>query len=227
MRCVEWLSAVELVGYLASALVVTSLAMTSVVRLRAVSLVGSLTFVGYGLLIASIPIVLTNGAIAALNVHFLRRELGRRRDLDALPIAADAPFLVDFLRSHAADIRQSQPDFRLEGQALPADAFALLLTRDHLPAGAVVGHRVTEDGHSGRDGTAGATGSALHLDLDYVMEAYRDSRIGSWLYGDGASVFTRHGIRRLLAAPQTTTHRGYLTRVGFRQEGELWVRTLE
>ncbi len=50
----------ELIGYVASALVVTSLAMTSVVRLRTISLAGSVTFVVYGLLIGSVPIVITN-----------------------------------------------------------------------------------------------------------------------------------------------------------------------
>ena len=69
------LDTTELVGYLASALVVVSLAMTSVVRLRAISLVGSLAFVAYGVLIESIPIVVTNAAIAVLNVWFLRSEL--------------------------------------------------------------------------------------------------------------------------------------------------------
>jgi hypothetical protein len=69
----------EVVGYVASALVVLSLAMTSVVRLRMISLVGSVAFVVYGVLIESVPIVLTNVAIAALNLWFLRNELGGHR----------------------------------------------------------------------------------------------------------------------------------------------------
>ena len=42
---VNWLSPVELVGYLASGLVVASLAMTNVVRLRTISLIGAVIFV--------------------------------------------------------------------------------------------------------------------------------------------------------------------------------------
>ena len=56
---VSWLSPVELVGYLASALVVASLAMTNVVRLRTISPIGSVIFVVYGALLGSIPIILT------------------------------------------------------------------------------------------------------------------------------------------------------------------------
>ncbi len=190
------LSAVELVGYLASALVVASLAMTSVVRLRIVSLIGSLVFVAYGALLPSIPIILTNAAVAGLNIWFLRKEFAPNRDLGAVPIEPDAPFLLDFLRSHAADIHTFHPGF----DAPAAGDFALVLTRDGLPAGALVG---TPDGNT------------LRIRLDYVMHAYRDSRIGRWLYGKGARVFTDAGFTRLVADAGRPALHGYLVNMGF------------
>lgn len=194
---------VELVGYLASALVVVSLAMTSVVRLRIVSFAGSVVFVVYGALLPSVPIIITNAAVAALNVWFLRKEFAPNRDLGAVPIAADAPFLLDFLRSHTSDIRVFHPDF----DAPQVGDFALVLTRDGLPAGALVG---TPD-----DGT-------LRLDLDYVMHAYRDSRIGHWLYSGGTKVFTDAGFDRITARPSSDAARTYLLNVGFEStQGEL------
>ena len=199
---VNWLSPVELIGYLASALVVASLAMTNVVRLRTISLIGSVTFVVYGVLLGSIPIILTNAAVAGLNVWFLRKELGGGRALGAVPIDAQAPFLTDFLRTHLADIHKSQPGY----EHLPANAFALLLTRDSLPAGALIGER---------------RGTELRVTLDYVMEAYRDSRIGRWLYtGDGRKVLRDAGFRTVVAVPSTAVHRSYLSGVGFEPDGE-------
>lgn len=199
--------AVEIVGYVASALVVASLAMTSVVRLRTISLAGSVTFVVYGVCIGSVPILLTNASIAVLNVWFLRTELGHRRDLGASAIAADSPFLVDFVTFHLPDIHRFQPNF-----ALPAgDEFCLLLTRDGLPAGAVIGRR---------------DGAVLDIDLDYVMSAYRDSRLGQWIYGAGAKVFRSAGIERLVSKPGNEAHRVYLERVGFVREGDRYVRDL-
>lgn len=191
-------SPVELVGYLASALVVASLAMTSVVRLRIVSLVGSVVFVAYGALLPSVPIIITNAAVAGLNIWFLRKEFGPHRDLGAVPITPDAPFLLDFLRSHEADIRAFHPSFELPE---PGD-FALVLTRDGLPAGALVG---TPDG------------GTLRLRLDYVMHAYRDSRIGKWLYGSGSRVFTDAGFDRLVTDSDNEALRQYLRGVGFAQ----------
>ncbi len=197
---------VEVVGYVASALVVVSLAMTSVVRLRVISLIGSLTFVAYGLMLPSIPIIITNACVAGLNVWFLRKEFAPDRDLGAVPIAVDAPFLADFLRSHQADIQRTWP-----GSAVTAESsFALVLTRDGLPAGALVGR---------------PEGNTLHLELDYVMAAYRDSRIGQWLYGAGAKAFRDAGIGRIVAQ-DSPDHGAYLRGVGFVNEGGALVRTL-
>lgn len=186
----------ELTGYLASALVVTSLAMTSVVRLRVISLAGSAAFVVYGVLIGSIPILITNVSIAVLNVWFLSRELGGRRDLGAVVVPSDSPFLVDFLARHAGDIHTFQPGF---DPVVPAD-FALVLTRDGLPAGAVLGDRID---------------SVLHISLDYVLPAYRDSRLGQWLFGPGAGVLRSAGIDAVTSPAGNDGHRTYLIKMGF------------
>lgn len=201
----------ELVGYVASALVVTSLAMASVVRLRSISLVGSLTFVVYGSLIGSLPIIVTNSAIAVLNLWFLRIELGHRRDLGAIVVPADSPFLIDFVQFHLPDIERLQPGFEMVAADDPA-AMCIVLTREGLPAGAVIGRR-TSDGD-------------LEVRLDYVLRAYRDSRLGRWLFGPGAKVLRDRGIVRVVTAPGDDHHRRYLRQVGFARDGDRYVREL-
>ena len=195
------LNGVELVGYLASALIVASLAMTSVVRLRIISLLGAITFVVYGSLIESIPIVLANAIIAGINVWFLRKEFAsggtHGRDLGVSHIQADSPFLADFVDFHLADIHRYQPDFRLP---TGDEVVTLLLNRDGLPAGLLIGRR---------------SGSTLTVDLDYVLEPYRDSRLGRWVYGPGAEVFRADGLTELRSSGDTDIHRKYLERVGF------------
>ena len=203
-------TSVEVVGYVASALVVLSLTMTSVVRLRLISLAGSITFAAYGLLISSVPIIVTNAAIALINVWFLRTELGGRRDLGVSPVDVTTPFLVDFVQFHLEDIHRFQPGF-----VLPTgdDVVALLLTRDGLPAGTVIGRR-----------RHGDHGDEVLIELDYVLRQFRDSRLGVWLYRGGA-VFRAFGVDRVVSLPGTDAHRPYLERVGFRPDGELWVCT--
>lgn len=119
-------------------------------------------------------------------------------DLGVSSIRADSPFLLDFIRFHTSDIGTFQPDF-----AMPAgnDVLALLLTRDGLPAGVLIGHHI---------------GDTLTDDLDYVLAAYRNSRLGDWLYGRGSTVFRQHGITQLRADATTGSHDRYLHRMGFK-----------
>ena len=203
-------SSTELVGYAASALVVMSLAMTSVVRLRAISLVGSLTFVVYGVLIDSVPIVATNSAIAALNVWFLRAELGGKRHLAATIVPVDDPFLVDFLRYHLPDIHRFQPAF--EVPAAEPGLLAMLLMRDGLPAGALIG--AIDDGE-------------LRVRLDYVTKSYRDSQLSQWLYGRGSGVLRKLGVERVSSEPGTEPHSSYLARNGFTRVAGRFERVLQ
>ena len=192
------MSWVEVIGYIASAFIVLSLTMTSVVRLRLLSMTGGLIFVVYGALLPSIPIILTNAAVAGVNIWFLRREFGPRRSIGAVPIAPDAPFLEDFLRAHADDIRRIWPGF----DSLHEEDFVLLPIRDGLPAGVLAGRR---------DGTT------LRLTLDYVMAAYRDSRIAAWLYtGRGAKQLRDAGFTNVVVQNPAPGHTDYLRQLGFR-----------
>ena len=169
------LNGAELVGYVASALIVVSLAMTSVVRLRMISLAGSITFVVYGLLIGSAPIIITNALIAGINVWYLRKEFASGSaggvGLGVSRIRPDSPFLADFVAFHLNDIHRFQPDFHLP---VGDDVVTHLLNRDGLPTGLLIGRRA---------------GDTLTIDLDYVLGPYRDSRLGRWVYGPGAEVF--------------------------------------
>jgi hypothetical protein len=195
------LSGTEILGYVASALVVLALTMRSVVRLRLISLCGSVAFFVYATLIDSVPIMITNACIAAINLWFLRGEflvrMSDRSDLGASQIRPDSPFLLDFIEYHGHDIHRFQPSFSMpEGD----DTMSLLLTRDGLPAGLVVGRRID---------------NTLRIDLDYVRREHRDSRLGNWLFGPGATVFRQAGLKRLRADATTDEHDRYLERVGF------------
>ncbi len=195
----------ELLGYVASALVVLSLTMRSLLRLRIISLCGSVSFLVYGALIDSVPVMVTNGSIAVINIWFLAKEFALRRtgsgDLGASRIRIDSPFLRDFVEYHLADIRRFQPDFVMPTpEGGDADLVAFMLTRDGLPAGIVIGrHR----------------GDTMWIDLDYVLREHRDSRLGRWLYGKGADALTDLGVRHVRADAATDLHARYLRAVGF------------
>lgn len=195
------ISGTEVIGYAASALVVLSLTMRSLLRLRLISLCGSATFLSYGILIEATPIIITNVCIAGINIWFLRKEFlvkpADRHDLGVSRIRPDSPFLLDFIEYHSGDIGRFQPDFRMP----PGDdVISLLLTREGLPAGLIVGRRLDD---------------TLVIDLDYVLREHRDSRLGQWIFGPGADVFRDAGLTTLRSAAGTDEHDRYLRRMGF------------
>jgi hypothetical protein len=65
---------IEVVGYLASIVVLCSFAMKDVKKLRLVNMVGCLLFVVYGFMMPTIrvglPIIITNAAILCINMYY-------------------------------------------------------------------------------------------------------------------------------------------------------------
>lgn len=64
---------IEMVGYLGSILVVISMLMTSVIRLRVVNSIGAGIFTIYALIIQSYPTALMNFCLVVINVYHLTR----------------------------------------------------------------------------------------------------------------------------------------------------------
>lgn len=197
---------IEIIGYVASILIVASLAMTSVVRLRVLSLLGSIAYVSYGVALGAWPIVLANAVIAVLNIWNLYRVLTSTQGLGVSPIAVDAPYLADFLDAHRADIDKFQPGVRPE-----AGDQAWLFLRDGLPVGALVGR---------------VEGADFEVKLDYVRPPFRDAKLGAWLFGEGFGKLGLSGVRTILANAGTPDHRRYLRGIGFTGDGELVSRAV-
>lgn len=202
------MSWVDIIGYIASALVAASFMMKSLVRLRWVSLVGSVVFIVYGVFIGAWPVVVTNTIVALANIVRLRNDLGASSMFTAVPMRPESPFLTDYLGANAVDIALSQPDYHPS----PCDTFVRLVNREGLPTGVLVGE---------------PAGRELLVKLDYVTPAYRDSLGAKWLFGPGRSTFTDAGFTRLVAHAHTSVHRIYLELVGFQAEGNAYVLDLQ
>lgn len=189
----------EAVGYLASAFIVLSLLQKSILRLRIVGLVGSLTFIAYGLLINAIPIAAVNVLTAGIHIWYLRKLAVRKDEVfEILHVDTASSYLRAFLEHHAADIARFQPEFALEPEQHDLTAFVL---RDLVPAGLLVGS--TND-----DGT-------IDLALDYAIPAYRDFRMGAWVFSPKSKLLPSDLPVVINATATTEAHARYLRRMGF------------
>ena len=65
------ISVTDWTGYLASVLVLSSFLMKNIRKLRTVNILGCVTFVIYGFMLNSWPVIITNVAIAGVNFYYL------------------------------------------------------------------------------------------------------------------------------------------------------------
>ena len=68
------ISVTEWVGYVASLGVLVSFLMKDIKVLRVINSIGCALFVAYGLLLGSIPIIVTNVAILFINAYYLFKK---------------------------------------------------------------------------------------------------------------------------------------------------------
>ena len=61
----------EYLGYIASALLVASLTMTDVVKLRWYNMFGCIVFTAYGVAIGAVPVIFTNGLLSLVNLYHI------------------------------------------------------------------------------------------------------------------------------------------------------------
>lgn len=196
----------EIIGYAASALIVISLMMNSLVRLRVINLIGAIVFVAYGVLIAAWPIVIVNGFVIVIDAYFLWKAFTASPYLSTLQVSPESRYLAEFLTFHAGDIAKTNPGFTGTN---PED-LTLLVLRDMEPAGAFV---------------AEASGDRLAIRLDWVKPGYRDFKLGRHLFGGDGELFLDRGYRVLSAPAGPAVHDRYLQRMGFTRRGNTW--TLE
>ncbi len=190
----------EIIGYVASALVVVSITQKSILKLRIVGLAGSFSFLAYGLLIGAIPIVLVNVAAAAIHIYFLRKLVWHKREVfTVLHVRAQSRYLQNFLDFYNDDITSRySPGFLYEPDPDQITAFIL---RDVVPAGLFIGRR-----HS--DGS-------VEVIVDYAIPQYRDFKMGPFLYSSESALFSDNVCTRLWANVGSEVQADYLTKVGF------------
>lgn len=209
------MTAVDVFGYMASAVIVISLLMKSVLRLRMFGVVGGIMFFVYGLLLNSVPIAGLNLINVCINLYFIRQMLMVKSYFKLLEIDRNSSYLKSFLAFYQNDISKFFTTFEYRPDR--ADMVYLIL-RDLQPVGLFVMER-------------DASGRAL-VKLDYVIPGYRDLKAGQFLYHELEQQLPARNITTLYSVPGDDSHQKYLKRMGFIPQGgegriKLYARALK
>lgn len=198
--------ALELIGYTGSLLVIVSMLMTSVVKLRIINTVGSVIFCGYALAIHSYPTAAMQVCLIIINMINLHKLNNTKKEYAAVGLKADDGFLAHFLFSNNDDIKKFFPDF----SSVEETDKIFLITCGQVPAGIFI--------------AAEENNGNLKVKVDYTTPAYRDCSAGKFLYNH----LQRMGIKQISAETKIPTHEKYLRKMGFSTDGvtETFVKAL-
>ncbi|MBP5435619.1 YgjV family protein [bacterium] len=187
---------IEAIGYVGSALVLVSMLMTSVVKLRFINTIGSLIFTGYALCITSYPAAAMNFCLALINIYNLAKLFKNKKKYYVLKLDNDKYLINYFWKLYEKDIQKYFPE---ADKNAPCDAVYLVCYGSD-NAGILLGIK-NEDG-------------SIDVKIDYTTPVYRDCSAGKYLYAYLAS----HHIPALFASTKSEIHRKYLLKMGFAEE---------
>lgn len=200
----------QLLGYLASALIVVAMSMTAIVHLRVIGFVGASAMASYGAVIGAWPVVGANTIIAIMHVVQLRRLVAKHSCFELQAIAdASQWYLQRFVSFYGDDIRRTHPAFDVAAFARDAAATApevkgFFILRDMVSVGLFLYREDPAD-------------QTLVIVIDYVTPRYRDLANARFAYRElGRRVDTARFVR-CRVTPSNAQMRRYFLRLGFRE----------
>ena len=195
----DWL---EILGFVASAVVAVSLMMSNVFWLRIINGIGGLIFTVYGVLIGSAPVAVMNGFVVLIDLYYLSQSLGSDY-YKVLQVEPKGYYLQKFLTFYANEINKFMPEFNGK---IADDANVFFILRNMVPAGLLV-TREREDGK-------------LWVEMDFVIPAYRDSKVGKYVYAHQEEIFDAGSYKAVYCEAVEKKHQQYLKRMGFVEKSE-------
>ena len=198
----DWVK--EGIGYAASLVILVSLLMTNVFRLRLINLAGSLLFGWYGWLIHSWPVCVINLVIAGIDGWYLLQSLRYSAFFDLAPATSVGPeYLKRFFLFHERELMKYAPGLTLEELQ---EACTCLIFRNLLPVGVFSYRR---------------TGPDADIVIDFMVPEYRDFKAGRYLYRTKRMFFKEQGIKRFHAVARHPSQPKYFQKNGFvREDGK-------
>ena len=197
---------IEIFGYIGSVLVVVSMLMASVVKLRVINTIGSVISGTYALIIGSIPLMLMNACLLVINIYNLIKLFRPEKHYDLIECSPDDGYLNYFVTRYAEDIKSYFPNFSRNAMG----DVAYLVCCNGSPAGVFLGSKKSDN--------------AVDIVLDYTTPTYRDCSVANYLYAK----LPKRGVSKLVFAQgEISTHTAYLKKMGFEKENGIYTKVLK
>ncbi|MBR4308945.1 MAG: YgjV family protein [Oscillospiraceae bacterium] len=197
---------IEAVGYIGTALVIISMLMTSVVKLRVINTVGSIFSFVYAMIWHTYPVAIMNICLIIINVYNLIKLFKPSKHFDMIVVNPGDSVLQYFLKRWSDDLKLYFPEF---DRKAPAADRAYFVFCNGNPAGVLMA-KETETG-------------ILDIALDYTTPAYRDCSVAKYLH----SKLPDKGVHTLQYTQNLTKeHTKYLQNMAYTEQNGIFVKKL-
>ena len=196
---------IEAFGYLGSLLVLVSMLMTSVVKLRIINTIGSVIFTIYAFIIKSYPTALMNFCLVLINLRFLWKMSRMDKEYEIVECDRNDVLLRYLVDHYRSDINKIFPGIDLNLRQIDR---AYVVLCQGKPVGITLGNAEDDD--------------TLDLKLDYTIPEFRDFSIGSFLF----DYLKKKDVRKVVYKGPDENHLAYLNNQGFVKKGNSYIKNL-
>lgn len=191
---------IEWIGYIASIIVLISLSLSSILRLRIVNLIGAAVFSFYGFFIGSLPVGTMNLIIVFTNLYYLQKLYSQKDKFEIIESECSQEYVQKFLVHFKKDINKYFPDFEPQHNN---NQMVLMVMRNMNLAGLFIAHE--------KDGQ-------LEVELDYVTPQYRDYENGAFIFAHFRQVIKVKAYKTIVTKSYVPQQIKYLKKMGFEQD---------
>ena len=195
---------IELFGYLGSCLVVISMLMSSVIKLRIINIIGSTISGIYALIIGSFPLALMNICLIVINVYNILKLKKESKKYEIVKGDTKENFFYYFVDHYGDDIKRHFSDF--DAKKVSGDTVYYVFCNE-APVGLFIGNNRKNN---------------VDIVLDYTVPNYRDCSVAKFLY----IAMKKNGINQLEVKNPSEKHIEFLEKMGYRLEENRYVKLL-
>jgi len=189
----------DYIGYVASLIVLISLLMSSIKKLRWINLAGALLFGAYGFfVIKNIPTGLMNLGIVIIDIYYLIKMYSSKEFFRVLSIKNDYEYLNSFIEFYEQDIKSFTNIDELDIENAVIKFYVL---RNMNPAGIFICSEYDK--------------STLNIDLDYVIPQFRDFKMGDYVFKSQKDFILESGYNKFVVFSENKKHIEYVKKMGF------------
>lgn len=186
----------DLFGYLSSFVILVSLTMSSIIKLRWINLVGAALFTIYGVMLKSVPTAFLNFGIVIIDIYYLFKLYSKKEDFKLVEVSEDSELLEHFYKNNSKELLEYFGDNKIG-----SDEKVFFMLRNNYTAGILIGTEEKE---------------TLKIKVDFVTEKYRDFKLGSYFFNENTEELKKRGYKKVYSKALHEKHKEYLEKIGFK-----------